>query len=429
MTSSNSIQVFEFEKLYYDEETSFKKRHWEALCHYLQSVNKHTNKPVPYFQIIHKGIQFTNYVGVIQAGNLTIEILPKIDKLTRVTPQPESKQQWHQALVQMLAECRFLNVTQSNYANLSLLSLSLLDIYLSLLLTEAEKLLHEGLLKKYTQKEGNQKALKGQLLLHKQVQYNSIHTERMYTRSTTYAADNIFNQILYKAVQLVYRISKDEALVDRAGSLLLQFPPVHSIAITAAIFSQLSYNRKTSRYQEAMLLSKMLLLSYRPNITSGTAHTIAIVFDMNRLWEEWVFWRLKKEEDTFGITVQRQQSTAFWEAVHLANPKTIRPDVVIKKGDKTIILDTKWKLLENGTPADDDLKQLFVYNLYWQCEESVLLYPANTEKAPVSGHYKSFPSLGQTVCKCLALSQSVFNDAGKLNPFFGQKVLQKILAK
>ena len=80
MQKRNTIRVSEFERLYYDDGKPFKQTHWEALCRYLESVNRKEEKRTEYFRILNKGIQFTNYVGVIQAGNLTIEVLPKVDK-------------------------------------------------------------------------------------------------------------------------------------------------------------------------------------------------------------------------------------------------------------------------------------------------------------------------------------------------------------
>lgn len=429
MRSKNIIQVWEYEKLYYDEAKPFQQKHWEALCRYLQNEKNE----VPLFRIINKGIQFTNYVGVIQAGNLTIEVLPKTDKRVSTADNEdvnkigdESKKQWQRALLQMLQECQFLNIHHVDYANLKLRNYSILEVYIELFLAEAERLVHEGLLKKYSQKEGNQSALKGQILFGKQAAKNSIHQERFYVRSSAYEVDNIYNQILRQTLQLIHTVSNSNHLSDKAGRLLQAFPELTSLAITAATFKGLSYDRKTERYKEAIEIARMLLLNYRPDITGGNENIIAILFDMNALWEEWVYCRLKKEETAFSITVQRQQSTSFWDAAHLSKPKTIRPDIVIQNKEQTIILDTKWKLIEGNTPNDEDLKQMFVYNLYWQCSESILLYPANEEKAPVSGSYKAFAGMGNTPLKCLVMAQSVFEE-NKLAEKFGGKILSIIL--
>ncbi len=211
MPFRNIIRVSEFEKLYYEEKKPFKEKHWKALCRYLEGVNIKEKNRTEYFRILNRGIQFTNYVGVIQADNLTIEVLPKIDKGT-TTAENETveqlelndketskrKQTWHNVLLQMLRECKLLRVNHVDYANLNLKSNSILEIYLNIFLNEAENILHEGLIKRYKKSEGNKLALKGQLLFSKNISINLIHKERFYVRNTEYNQNNIFNQILYK---------------------------------------------------------------------------------------------------------------------------------------------------------------------------------------------------------------------------------------
>lgn len=447
MSSKNIIRVSEFEKLYYNDNKPFKQKHWEALCRYLESVNKQEERRIEYFRIINKGIQFTNYVGVIQAGNLTIEILPKVDKGNTTaanasieeldTEISEKKQQWHNVLLQMLKECRLLQVNHVDYANLNLRSNSILDIYIELFLEEVESLLHEGLLKKYKKQQGNQTALKGQLLFAKQIAYNSTHQERFYIRYTEYNRNNIFNQILYKTLQLVPTISNNSYLLDKVGRLLLDFPEVANCIVTPDTFNRLQYDRKTERYKEAMLISKTLLLNYRPDITGGTENVIAILFDMNKLWEEFVYRRLKKEEGISNITVQRQQSANFWKPDSSNYSKKIRPDIVLKyrEGDieQTVVVDTKWKILQDLIPSDQDLKQMFVYNLFWGCNRSVLLYPASTEefattKKPATGQYYDHHKPESFGNSCSVVTINVLNSNNKLDEDFGKHVLNEIIS-
>ena len=43
-------------------------------------------------------------------------------------------------------------------------------------------------------------------------------------------------------------------------------------------------------------------------------------------------------------------------------------------------MDTKLKIISIDKPSDDDIKQIYVYNMYWDAPKSMLLYPKNDNK-------------------------------------------------
>ncbi len=131
LRNKNIIRVFEHQKLFFDEGNGFEEKHWKALSRYNE---KYKSK---YFTLLHNGIKFSNYVGVIQAGNLTIEILPKIDKTN--LDSEEEKKRWHDILLQLLQECSLLRIEHVEKANLKLRANSILDIYIELFLNEVDK--------------------------------------------------------------------------------------------------------------------------------------------------------------------------------------------------------------------------------------------------------------------------------------------------
>lgn len=435
MPYKNTIRVAEFEKLYYDDTKPFKKKHWEALCNYQEKQNRAGGKAFEYFKPFNKGVQFTNYVGVIQAGNLTIEVLPKTDR-ERATAsnlrvddlqKQDSDQRltWHNVLLKMLNECRLLQVNHVDYASLNLKNNSILEIYLELFLVETEKLLHEGLVKKYRKTEGNKLAMKGQLLFAKSIGQNLVHRERFYIRYTEYNRTNIFNQLLYKTICLIPSITTHTWLADKVNKLLLDFPEMPDCKVSAETFEKLVFDRKTERYKEALLISKMLLLNYRPDITGGSENVIAILFDMNKLWEEFVYRRLKKEESCSDIIVKRQQSANFWRPLHANRSKTVRPDIVIEKQGKSTVIDTKWKIMDDIIPDDNDLKQMFVYNLFWECDKSILLYPAVKELSG-NGEYHDFRNEQDYYTTCSIETVNILDSNQLLDKSFGEKVLKAI---
>ena len=370
------IQVFEHDKLTSKSLCTKKEELGDKIIDKLWQYND-SNKNI-YFEAIRHGVKFKNYVGVIQIGSTTIEILPKADKLK--TTNNEEKEIWHNVLLKMLAHCKKIKVNAVSEASLRKRHHSLLDLYFELFINEVNLLLQQGLIKKYNQKSDNVLALKGQLNFSKNIQQNVIRQERFYTKHQVYDYNHLANQILYKALKVLKKISNNTFLIDSINRLLLNFPEIKEIEIKKSHFDLLTSNRKTIPYSEAIKIAKMIILNYSPDIKGGDENMLALLFDMNKLWEEYIFRMLLKVNDK-SIKVNFQNRDKFW------NEKVIKPDIVITKtyliNDETMeeqfIIDTKWKVKEYAEPDDDDLKQMYVYNMYWQSEKSMLLYPTSKE--------------------------------------------------
>ena len=378
---SRVIQVFEYEKLTIHKDWRGRKLEKFELEKLYEFNDKNDNK---YFTGIRDGVKFKNYVGVIQIGGLTIEILPKADNSKIIE---DDYKVWHGALLNMLRVCKYINVTSMSEANLKRKHHSLLDLYFEMYLDEIEKLLRTGLIKNYRKTSSNILALKGSLDFNKNIQQNLIHQERFYTNHQVYDYENLVNQILIKGLSILKSITYNSLLKDKIARLQLSFPDINEISIQKLHFDKIKQNRKTVSYTRALQIAQMIILNYSPDIRSGQENMLTLLFDMNKLWEEYIYrmlLRTKKE----NITVNFQNKQKFWEG------RTIRPDLVITqkiddKKEKTFVIDTKWKILDasNPKPSDDDLKQMYAYNLYWKAKRSMLLYPNSKSITETFGDY------------------------------------------
>ena len=411
MSKSKPLQVFEYQKLRYTDVNCFTQKQFEALVKFNE---ENDNK---YFNIIHNGIQFGSYVGVIQIGGLTIEILPKADRETNSTQ--EEKETWQSVLLHMLKICKKIQVEKVSETQLKKRYNSILEAYFSMYLEEIDHLIKRGLIKKYRRKQSNQLALKGKLIFSENIQRNIIHKERFYCEHSVYDKDHVIHQILCKGLEVLESLETYN-YTDKIKRLQFSFDDVKNLKVTAKHFETLKLYRKSKPYERALSIAKMLILNYSPNISSGQDNMLTLLFDMNKLWEEYIFRILYKNRPA-NYEVSFQNSNYFWEN------KTVRPDIVVTI-DKTenIIIDTKWKIVDSNNPSDNDLKQMFVYNLYWNSTKSLLLYPQTTQKDSAFGNYHHKHKIDRDN-QCKLAFVSVLQD-GKLkdDKVLSQEIFQKI---
>lgn len=378
---NNVIQVFEHTTLPVGDR--FPPEYFKRLVQYNE---RHGNR---FFTVGLNRIHFRNYVGVIQVGSLTIEILPKADKAPDSLAQ---KKKWQGAMIEMLRQTGFIRVTSISDAHLRLRSSSLLDIYFETFLAEVDELVHHGLVRKYRQNCENLPNLKGRILFERHLTKNIVHRERFFTAHVFYDRNNRFNQILRMALDVLIRVSQNPHLVALANHLAILFEDVEGIKVTDRLFTRLPYTRNTERYRRALQLARLIILNYSPDVRGGSENVLAILFDMNSLFERFVFVQLKRAEakqTSRQISFKAQVSRRFWIADGMQ--KSIRPDIValIETGleHEKAVLDTKWKIPRDGRPGDADLQQMHAYNVQFGAWQSFLLYPKVGNQMDIRGKF------------------------------------------
>ncbi len=414
MSRQKVIQVFEHQLLKIDENPVFTLNHFKALERYGYKNNE------KYFSVGNKRIKFNSYVGVIQVGNLTIEILPKADK--RKNDQA-TKDKWHNALIQMLHECKLIKLNTLSNARLKLKSASILDLFYDLFLSETETLWAHGLRKKYRPIEENLNKVKGKINFPKHIRKNAFNKSQFYIHHRIFDTDNTFNQILLKALLILKTITHNPKHSIRINKLLLNLDGVSEKTVTAHWFDKLHFDRNTERYRPAIGIAKLIILKYSPDLKGGNENVLAILFDMNVLFESYIYQKLKAIQKIPNIPITRikaQNRTPFWES------RGLRADIVLETIDRRIVMDTKWKILNSNTPSDADLKQMFVYNLHYDTNLSILLYPKTTIQ---SNDKKAFRKDEFSTHFCQVAFIDIFNESGQLEKELGIQIYERFLRK
>lgn len=373
--SKNRITIFEHDALRLGD------RFGDAVfdAQKLAALQKfHGDRDFPFFKLINNGMRFCQFVGVIQVGKLTIEVLPKADKNA-----PADQEIWRKKLIWMLRAVGVFDIRQTSESRLKIKPDSILELYFEIFLAETEQILHRGLAKKYRKTECNSTSLKGSLVFSRHIQQNLVHQERFFVRQTAYDAEHVLHQILWKTLLLLRQINTTASLQSRISSLILNFPEMADLKISESMFAKITLNRKTEHYRKALEIAKLLLLNYHPDVARGQNHVLALMFDMNILWEKFVCTSLRKCLPDWSV--RWQVSKLFWQSK--TDGVRVRPDIFLEKDTVRIVLDAKWKNLDGLKPAVEDLRQMFVYHQYFEAQKTALVFPGQPAP-PIFGEYQ-----------------------------------------
>lgn len=374
--SRKTLRVFEHERLRVGEsriatdgsEVTFGQAQFDELARFQDT------QAAPLLQVGHRSIKFTQYVGFLQVGRLGIEILPKADA---GQGREQDKPRWHAALLQMLRVAGHLDLHTPTVASLALDRADLLEIFVARFLDEVDRLLHQGLAKGYREIRGNRTSFSGRLLVADNIRHNLAHAERFFVAHQSYDHAILANQILVEALAVLDRVSLTPALRARAAGLHAMFPAMPRRTIRPDDFARLHLTRNTARYRRALELAELLLRHHSPKLQVGPTRLLALLFDMNDLWERYIG-RLLRKVAPPDVSVRLQDSRPFWKPAG-SPARSVRPDIIVRSAatdEPLLALDTKWKTPPNGSPSDADLKQMFVYNELFGCPHAVLVYPA-----------------------------------------------------
>lgn len=303
------------------------------------------------------GIKLKHWVGLMQVGDLTLEILPKTDKSGDNT-------KWQNVLIDMLCVAYRIDVRANNPADTAE-SETLLDVLILQYCRELDKLIRQGLIKKYRKHQGNTLALKGRLLFAQHIAHNLVHQERFYTEHTVYDYQHPLHQVLYAALRIIPRLGLSPAAYSATQRILLDMPEQQLLQRPMIVFDRLKRDRKTKPYDQALNLARFILQHLHPEISSGDKRSFGFLFDMNKVFELYVAETLKSK----GLDVKEQKQEAFAE---LCSKKYYaKPDLIINN----IILDTKWSKFEDNEASQHHLYQMFAYLHTFKSNRAILLHP------------------------------------------------------
>ena len=320
----------------------------------------------------------TQWVGVIQMPGLQIEVLPKVDEA--------DDDQVRRNLLYMLAVAGQVPVRDRDIARLASRKAPLSETLVALFADRLRRELLRGPERAYMYREENLRRFKGKLLIAQQTLRNAAHRERFFCRFDEFSEDTLMNRIFRAACRVLLDSTHTPSTQDKLRYCLLLLDGVEDVFVQDELFDQITITRQNERFADVLRFCRLILQERSPTVQSGSEHNFSLLFDMNRVFEDFVAAFLKKQViphlDGYRLYPQAKSK---WRHLMESEDKSgvlrLEPDLLIEADgdDRRFVLDTKWKQLSDkgarGGVGRDDLYQLYAYTKRYACKRSVLLYP------------------------------------------------------
>lgn len=321
---------------------------------------------------IGKIITARNYVGLItMADGTVIEILPKI------AGGDISVGDTKRIFLEMLKTLKDVTFKDFNVSHLHTDRLSLLEIFIKMFLDEVAVLTKQGLKAAYMPVDANERFYKGKLLASQNIKCNLMSRERFFVRYDDFSINRAENRLIKATLHFLLKKTADARNRQNAIRLLTFFEEVDDSANYDADFSKCISNRSMSHYDKALSWCRVFLRGNSFTAFSGSEVALALLFPMEKVFENFVAAKFRKHiRPEVNLRTQDTRYSLFDSPTRAF---ALRPDLVLEFGEKTVVLDTKWKLLSdnarNSGISQSDMYQMYAYSKKYQASNIVLLYP------------------------------------------------------
>ncbi|MFN8346504.1 MAG: restriction endonuclease [Spirosomataceae bacterium] len=316
-------------------------------------------------------IRFKNYIGILQlADGSRFEVLPKIAQDRDV---PTARRSFLKMLRQ-LPEAPFKSLST---AALSAVSLPVWEIFITAFIEEMEQIARQGIQKAYQTVENEETFVRGKWLPHRQ---NAIRPELLFTEHDLFTSDILPNRLLKTCVLALFKQSRHLSNQIKLRQLRFIMEGVQASVDFRSDFNLLQLpDRRFDRYTRVLQWAK-ILLNQQSWAGGGYCVNESLLFPAERLFENYVARGCRNYLAEWEVIYQ--DSLHFLVEEHAGQRRFgLRPDLVIRRGNKTVVLDVKWKRIEPHLPnygiEQSDLYQLYAYGRKYHTDELLLIYPAH----------------------------------------------------
>ncbi len=320
-------------------------------------------------------IRSQEWVGVVRVPGLTIQVLPKLagSELDVLT---------------MLAEVEGLPMADLARLDRDILlgaGGDLVDLVCRMLCRQAAAVLAAGPLQDYRAMAEDLRVLRGRLDFQRQASRHYGRVDVLACRYEEFDFDVLENRLLTAGLDRARHAATQPALRRECQALFEQFHALAPGYMTApeSVRRSLVYDRQNAHYKQAHVWALALLEGHRlhkPFEPLGET-TSVFLLNMNQLFEQFVERLVRTCLAQRGVRVVAQPRDATILRHGAKSWGSVRPDLLLRRAQKSLAVDAKYKRYDLKRVAMSDLYQLFLYAQayggFGEVPLALLVYPSD----------------------------------------------------
>lgn len=332
-------------------------------------------------KVTRHGIKTKSWVGVIKYKNLHLEILPKLISADANNDGEISKAERSiilKNLIFMLSYTKNLDIKTNDNAKLSTEKNPFIEILIREFATSLFEALKRFTPKRYVREEENLNYLKGKIKFSENIRYNCTNQAKFYCEYDEFSENNFLNQLFLFVSTCLYNISNSSYNKKTLKFIINYYSDISFVRFDKFKVRKIKLTRNQELFKKAFNLAKMFVEQTSVDLSKNKFENITLVWDMNKLFEEFIFELIKRKIPECSPIAQKTKRLLRSTQETKRDTKV---DILIQHPQ--IIIDTKYKKF---TDFDDissaDIYQVTTYCLLHNYKRAILLYPQYDKKAP-----------------------------------------------
>ena len=318
------------------------------------------------------------WVGLISCKDFSIEIFPKISDINEVEKSCE-------ILYKMLEVVYDVPIKNGINAKAKLIQNGLIEIFITNYIEYVKKYIQSGPILDYKKNIKNLKAVKGNIIFSAQINHNAINLTKFMCKYSKMDMDNKYNQIIKLTLVKMRNLSRNNKNKKIIQELLQAFD---SVKLNINLdYKNIHVDKTHYRLKDIITLSQLFLDNYSASLTYGNYNIVSLLFDMNKLFEKYIYTQLK---NIYKQNICYQYSKEFL----LKDVKTgikkvnLKPDMYLKLENFNIVIDTKWKRMDNASIKESDAYQMNAYlSVLNNTKKCIVIYPQSYNNVELNNSF------------------------------------------